>query len=162
MNIIRFIFAIAATLSISVTAVAKDYAITLNSNPDGAIVYLNGQQVCQTTPAIINVSDKVAKKTMIFKFVKEGYESCSMTVSYDKKQLKKGPVVYGQMQAKPKHQKITQYTSDPTVTTAQARQRVDRSNSGKTDMEKTIIRWYFDSDPRGARIFYRVISSVPC
>ena len=24
-----------------------------------------------------------------------------------------------------------------------------------------IIRWFFDSDPRGARIFYRVISNVP-
>lgn len=28
-------------------------------------------------------------------------------------------------------------------------------------MEKAILRWYFDSDPRGARIFYRVISNVP-
>lgn len=39
--------------------------------------------------------------------------------------------------------------------------RVDRSNPGATDMEQTILRWYFDSDPRGARIFYRVISAVP-
>lgn len=29
------------------------------------------------------------------------------------------------------------------------------------DMASTIVRWYFDSDPRGARIFYRVISQVP-
>ena len=28
-------------------------------------------------------------------------------------------------------------------------------------MEETIIRWYFDSDPRGARISYRVISNNP-
>lgn len=27
--------------------------------------------------------------------------------------------------------------------------------------QTSIIRWYFDSDPRGARIFYRVISNVP-
>ncbi len=40
-------------------------------------------------------------------------------------------------------------------------QRVQRENPGAADMEKTILRWYFDSDPRGARIFYRVISSVP-
>ncbi len=53
------------------------------------------------------------------------------------------------------------YTSDPTVTVGQSRQRVDRNNPGATDMEKTILRWYFDSDPRGARIYYRVISSVP-
>lgn len=39
--------------------------------------------------------------------------------------------------------------------------RVNRKSPGTTDMENTIIRWFFDSDPRGARIFYRVISSVP-
>lgn len=38
---------------------------------------------------------------------------------------------------------------------------VDRHNPGVTDAEKAIIRWYFDSDPRGARIFWRVISNVP-
>lgn len=27
--------------------------------------------------------------------------------------------------------------------------------------ENAVIRWYFDSDPRGARIFTRIISSVP-
>lgn len=40
-------------------------------------------------------------------------------------------------------------------------QPVSRQNPGNTDAEKAIIRWYFDSDPRGARVFYRVISSVP-
>ncbi len=38
---------------------------------------------------------------------------------------------------------------------------VTREAPGTTDMEKTILRWYIDSDPRGARIFYRVISNVP-
>ena len=40
-------------------------------------------------------------------------------------------------------------------------ERVTRDQAGKTDLERTIIRWYFDSDPRGARIYWRVISSVP-
>ncbi len=40
-------------------------------------------------------------------------------------------------------------------------ERVTRENAGQTDMERSIIRWFFDSDPRGARIFTRVISSVP-
>lgn len=31
----------------------------------------------------------------------------------------------------------------------------------KDDTSTPILRWYFDSDPRGARIFYRVISNVP-
>lgn len=38
---------------------------------------------------------------------------------------------------------------------------VDRNNPGQTEMEKSVVRWYFDSDPRGARIFWRVISSNP-
>lgn len=38
---------------------------------------------------------------------------------------------------------------------------VTRDNPGATDLEGTIIRWYIDSDPRGARLFWRVISSVP-
>lgn len=40
-------------------------------------------------------------------------------------------------------------------------QVVNRNTPGTTDMEKAIIRWYIDSEPRGARISYRVISSVP-
>lgn len=41
------------------------------------------------------------------------------------------------------------------------------SDNGAADTNResahasNIIRWYFDSEPRGTRIFYRVISSVP-
>ncbi len=38
---------------------------------------------------------------------------------------------------------------------------VSRDNPGETSLERTIIRWYFESAPQGARIFWRVISSVP-
>lgn len=38
---------------------------------------------------------------------------------------------------------------------------VSRDNPGATDMEKTIIRWYFDSEPRGARVYWRVVSGIP-
>ena len=37
---------------------------------------------------------------------------------------------------------------------------VSRDNPGKSAPEQTIIRWMVDSDPQGARIFYRVISST--
>ena len=53
------------------------------------------------------------------------------------------------------------YVEDPTIPAGQATERVTRDNPGKTDLERTIIRWFFDSDPQGARIFWRVISSVP-
>lgn len=142
------------------TMSAKDVEIALSSDPDDAIVYLNGQQVAVTTPAIIRMNAKEAQKTMIFKFVKNGYQSKSVTVSFTKKQLKYNPVVHCQMtKATPDPAKT--YTDDPTVTRRQASQRVNRNEAGTTDMEKTILRWYFDSDPRGARVFWRVISSVP-
>jgi len=53
----------------------------------------------------------------------------------------------------------TAYTEIPDMT--KDIEVVTRENPGTTDMEKAILRWYFDSDPRGARIFYRVISNVP-
>ncbi len=40
-------------------------------------------------------------------------------------------------------------------------QVVNRNTPGNTDMEKAIVRWYIDSEPRGARISWRVISNVP-
>jgi len=47
------------------------------------------------------------------------------------------------------------------VRTAEPAERVSRDQAGQTDMERTIVRWFFDSDPRGARISWRVISSIP-
>ena len=38
---------------------------------------------------------------------------------------------------------------------------VSRDNPGMTDLENVIIRWAVDSDPQGARVFWRVISNVP-
>jgi hypothetical protein len=53
------------------------------------------------------------------------------------------------------------YVEDPTIRAGAAQERVTRDAPGKTTLERTIIRWNFDSDPRGCRIFWRVISSVP-
>ncbi|KAA6351917.1 hypothetical protein EZS27_000714 [termite gut metagenome] len=49
----------------------------------------------------------------------------------------------------------------PAIRVDEAKNRVSRDNPGGTALERTIIRWNFDSDPRGSRIFWRVISSVP-
>ena len=53
------------------------------------------------------------------------------------------------------------YVDDPTIRAGEATNMVNRDNPGGTALERTIISWYFDSEPRGARIFWRVISSVP-
>ncbi len=50
---------------------------------------------------------------------------------------------------------------EPQPQTQPTGQVVNRNTPGTTDMEKAIIRWYIDSEPRGARISYRVISNVP-
>lgn len=50
---------------------------------------------------------------------------------------------------------------DPTIMAGEENNMVTRDAPGQTALERTVIRWYFDSEPRGARIFYRVISSIP-
>ena len=66
------------------------------------------------------------------------------------KPLSKNYIIY----MKPKADQQAQAQKEPTG-------RVSRDAAGKTDLERTIIRWYFDSEPRGARVFWRVVSSVP-
>jgi len=43
----------------------------------------------------------------------------------------------------------------------QNEERVTRDNPGGTSLEGTVVRWFFDSEPRGARIFWRVVSNAP-
>lgn len=152
----------------TMTASAKDYQVALTCDPDGAAVYLNGELVSPTTPAFITLNKKMADKTLMFQFVKKGYESKTVVVVFSKKQLENNAVVYGELRKKPEPKPKAQPApapapkpSETTLTVNQERQRVDRNNAGNTDIEKTIIRWFFDSVPRGARVFWRVISSVP-
>lgn len=152
----RIVCIIVAILS-PLLAHSADYQIILQSDPDGAEVYLNGQLICTSTPQIISVSGKNAGKTLLFQFVKSGYESKSITLTYNKKELKSQPVVRCSLKKKEK----TADHDDPGIRKGHGRDRVTRDKAGNSDMERSIIRWYFDSDPRGARVFWRVISSVP-
>ena len=91
-------FVLKAVLTVSLTLVAlamraADPQIVLQTDPDGAAVYLNGQLICAGTPAVVSVSSKNAGKTMLFQFVKKGYESKSLTLTFSKKELKAKPVV---------------------------------------------------------------------
>ncbi len=54
-----------------------------------------------------------------------------------------------------------EYEKDPTIVEGEANNRVSRDNPGATALERTIIRWFIDSEPRGARVFWRIVSSVP-
>lgn len=158
-----------AIMFVSFNTSAKDYEATLVSDPEGAVVYLNGMIVAQTTPAIMTIDKKMQNKNLLFRFEKSGYEPKTVIVSFDKNDLKKSPVIYAKMERdqmavaeqQRKAENARVYKQDPTIPARQAEARVSRDTPGKTAMEQTVLRWYFDSDPRGARVFYRVISNVP-
>ena len=127
-------------------------------------------------------SSWIQNSTLEFKFVKDGYESKTVRVApkmemvADKKFNLPGMLLGGILFAKKKQYGIhfvwpeavfcelkrdKAYIDDPTIVDGGADERVSRDNAGETSLERTILRWSIDSDPRGARIFYRVISSVP-
>jgi len=172
-KILTFLTGLLTVLAMSVQTSAKEVEATVMTDPDGATVYLNGMIIAQTTPAVIKLDTKMAGKNLIFRFVKDGYESKTLILSFEKKELKKNPVIYGKLDRDPeavaranaaraarkKEQEV--YRQDPSIPREQANARISRDNSGSTAMEQSIIRWYFDSDPRGARVFYRIISNCP-
>lgn len=68
--------------------------------------------------------------------------------------------------SKPSYNLFTQSTQltqnkDTTIPKGAENEVVTRDNPGETSLERTVVRWYFESEPQGARIFWRVISSVP-
>lgn len=164
-----WLMTLAVLLGLSVNASAKDLEVTVTSDPEGAIVYLNGMIVAQTTPAIVRLDKKDLNKNLMFRFEKKGYENKTVIMSFDKKDFKKNPIVYAKMdrdqealdRSREARAAKAIERQDPTIPAGQGTARVSRDNAGATSMEKAIIRWYFDSDPRGARVFYRVISNNP-
>ncbi len=173
MKIVKLFLLLAVAMSTFTTEVsAKDYEATVVSDPEGATVYLNGMIVAQTTPSIIKLDKKMLDKNLLFRFEKAGYESKTVIVSFDKKDMKKSPVIYGKLekdqQAALRAQEAERERAareirrqDTSIPKGQETARVSRDAAGQTAMEQSIIRWYFDSDPRGARVFYRVISNNP-
>lgn len=169
---LSWMVSIIVMMAVSVNASAKDYEATVVSDPEGAVVYLNGMVVAHTTPAIIKLDSKLAGKNLLFRFEKSGYESKTVIITLEKKELKKSPIIYGKLEkdqeaanrsqaAEERRREKEIYKQDPSIPAGQATARVSRDQSGKTAMEQSVIRWYFDSDPRGARVFYRVISNAP-
>lgn len=153
-------------------------SISLMSEPAGAQVYLDGRLICPSTPGVATISvpasDNKNTKNMLaafeqaqrgikLVFVKEGYVTGEVVlepaISWQKRMLQldwPGSAVF--RFAKDPN---SAYVKDPTIVDGEARTAVSRDASGQSALERTVIRWFFDSDPRGARIFWRVISSVP-
>ena len=157
-------------------------SISVQTIPGGAKVYVDGKLVSTTTPAIINVPNTATgwngtnkgkarmeeSNAFNIQIVKEGYETIKDVIS------PKANAVWGNSTLswpenliyELKERRIVSnvtdaYAKDPTIPAGAAQERVTRNTSGNTALERTIIRWYFDSAPQGARIYWRVISSVP-
>lgn len=170
----------------------------INSVPEGAKVIYEGK-VLGTTPCLVTLPlninyDNSAYKApnkrleeserlsaMNFKFMKDGYESETVTITPTVRQsgsflfYKNLNLALSYVYDYPEgvfctldKTKDTQnnynqsaYEKDPTIVAGEADNMVSRDNPGGTALERTIIRWYFDSEPRGARVFWRVVSSIP-
>lgn len=150
--------------------------ISVQTIPNGAKVYVDGKLVSTSTPTTINVlnmalGQRGTKKEMAqmeennslkIQIVKEGYETIKDVVTPKLNQI--GTIYnfsWPENLIYELKERTDAYEKDPTIPAGAAQERVTRNTSGNTELERTIIRWYFDSDPQGARIFWRVISSVP-
>ena len=163
----------------------KSIQITLNSHPAGAAVFYEGEMICTSTPATVKIPvayntfasfgiKQVTVNPLVFTFVKDGYETGTETVT-GKFVDTPNKISYGsgirmkKIFTAPENvmhffktgNDHYHYEEDPTIPSGKADERVTRDNAGESELERTIIRWYFDSAPRGSRVFWRVISSVP-
>lgn len=159
----------------SARTVSQTKSIRVQTIPSDAEVYANGTLVSKTTPAFLPVEIQISgaqtkriKSLSIpynIQIVKEGYEVVNDVIEFkwNGTQLS-GPenLIYElKKRSVSTNDHADAYVKDPTIPAGAAQERVTRDTSGNTALERTIIRWYFDSAPQGARIFWRVISSVP-
>lgn len=181
--------------------------ITINSEPEGATVLLDGKSIgitpCQFELKeyynVVNLKDdktineilqsnlnnlnlneiKSGQSSPIdvlsdalsynFTFIKDGYEIKNATYSPHITKAENFAASFAGVDypatfsttLKKKAGNSSAYEKDPTIVNGEANNMVSRDNPGGTALERTIIRWYFDSEPRGARVFWRVVSSIP-
>lgn len=162
----------------------------INSIPEGATVIYDGKKIgvtpCEVElPLPYNITDNKGNKlledtrklsAMTFKFIKDGYFTGEETIYPNVNFCYTGMYypslnsafivsfnypegVFHDMQ-KSDNENIA-YEKDPTIVAGEADNMVSRDNPGGTALERTIIRLYFDSEPRGARLYWRVVSSIP-
>jgi len=152
--------------------------IDVSSTPSGAKVYVNGKDQQRITPVTIKVP---RKKSVEYTFQKQGYEDGNVTEKGSVNPAVIGNLLLGgipgilvdlgtgawykyndsYVSCVLKPEGVASTPNDPTIRAGEAKTMVSRDAPGATALERTIIRWYFDSAPRGARIFWRVISNVP-
>lgn len=186
-NIIMIVASIGLFSSCATILSGTKQKVSLSTSPSGARVYVNGADKEVLTPANIKVP---RKSKVTYTFQKQGYEDGNITQEGEFNPIVIGNIVFGgipgglidyasgawyklpnnvfytlkkeEVQEKKEPEPIKQtYVEDPTIRAGEATTMVNRDSPGATALERTIIRWNFDSDPRGARIFWRVVSSIP-
>jgi hypothetical protein len=178
----RIIFVLIAFLMVScasnkrVVQAPNQQVIRVTSDPEGAKVLLNEKVVALSTPADIVVPliyeeswDVISLVPQTLTFVKDGYETGTYTLQGHqfidgKRHLygnKKSDFLVEFPNTINYEFGLPVYVQDPTIPKGEAKNQVKRENPGATALERTIIRWNFDSDPRGARVFWRVVSNIP-
>jgi len=157
--------------------------ISVNSEPPGAKVIVNGKTINETTPCTVTIPltyesrpptgqwtptgqdeymQKIAEMNQTkFIFIKDGYVQGEEVYKPNISLKGMRPVINYSVDGVFHSFKKQTYIEDPTIRAGEATNMVTRDNPGGTALERTIIRWNFDSDPRGCRIFWRVVSSVP-
>ena len=152
--------------------------INITSEPEGARVVINGNMVgitpCQATIPVtetlsgssVNDLSQTQVKVQFIRNGKSEYEVFQPSNSewMGKKKVKfyyPDGVFHLFRTSSKSSNSSSAYKKDPTIVKGEANKMVSRDNPGQSALEQTIIRWAFDSDPRGARIFWRVISSIP-
>lgn len=160
--------------------------VTFDSEPQGAKVVVGGKVVGRT-PLTTTIPVSCVLSGMGRNWLKEAEENCAIEVKYlldgyqpadlvlkptitaDHYDLYKGfPYIFNWPKAlfqvlEPDDTSVTSaaYANDGSIPQGEAQKVVNRDRPGQTALERTIIRWYFESQPQGARIFWRVISSCP-
>lgn len=185
---VKFLLFLVATLFIGYTTEAQtrvskrvSQTIYFQSQPAGAHVYYDGRLIC-TTPGmakinktiympvgkkkddLMNIQRAINSSTITFQFIKNGYqigeETIAPEINFDRRtnylSAEYPKEVVHHFQEDP-----NLYEQDNTIRAGEAKKAVNRDEPGSTALERTIIRWYFESQPQGARIFWRVISSCP-
>jgi len=159
----------------------ENVSVSLQSSPEGAKVYLDGQLICLSTPTVVSIPCKgvviTGKKSEEYKVVPRSIEASAMKLTFKKDGYITKEEIFKPQISKVKKKYVFQwptnvlcelrpsaqiiYSKDPSIPAGEAKKRVSRDNAGATDLERTILRWYFDSAPQGARVYWRVISSIP-
>ena len=160
-------FAFAAS---SGEASAKDWTyfqkVRIVSTPSGANVTFDGKNL-GTTPCEAELPVIVDKHTMRatsntkpweLTFTKDGYTEEAtydpFTLESDGRGFRHKLLVNHTMTSIPKE-------TAPVAQNVVTGGRVTRDNPGGSDLENVIIRWAIDSEPRGARVYWRVVSNCP-